>query len=208
MTFESPATLFSSTGWIKVLIFQDLLPIIPSLRFWISLFWMKEATWKQHGQMGIPRVLGKLTWILVWALWSTKEVTLKEWLTFSGLQCQKNGIHLSAWMVVRTRSYEIGKFLGKNGMFIQQLTPQGLSLSRLLSSIRIQTWIRHHPPPWGIHVPVGKTGSIITMSCPVATLMGWVGDGGKQWMPWEQRKSTYPTFAKSKSAGLHGGGDI
>lgn len=154
---------------------------------------MKEASWKQHGQMGRPRAPGPIHWDSSLGPGEYWLGDLEEWFTFFGLQCShlKNGIHLCAWMVVRTILYEIGKFLGKNEMFIQQLIPQCLHSPDSLSSIKIQTWIRHHPHPWGTNGPVGKTDSIITLSCAAAPLMGRVGEGGGEMDAMRAEGNTY-----------------
>lgn len=119
-------------------------------------------------------------------------MTLKEWLTFSGFHCfhLKNGIHLWAWMVVRTMSWG-WKILGKEWN-VHSTTNS--SMSTIVQTLCQAQEYKHeyHPHPWGIHGPVGKTDSITTISCTVAPLMGWVGGkaAGSNGWPWLQRKST------------------
>lgn len=93
-------------------------------------------------------------------------------------------------------------------MFTQQLTPQCLPLSRLFVKHKNTNLNKTSSSPLRNSWSSGKDrlNNYYILCC--MALMGWVGGGGEQWMPWEQRKSTYPTFAKSKSAGLPGGGDI
>lgn len=119
-------TLLSSVGWIKEWIFQDLSPITLFLQFQISLFWIREASWKQCGQVWRPWSPGpgQLDSSLDPVEYRLGDLGGMAYLTLSGPQCShlKNAIHLCGWMVVRTVSYEIGKCLGKNEMFIQQLS--------------------------------------------------------------------------------------